>query len=117
MTAGLLLDDLFMFHEYLAPIHFRLNEKGVLASYACVTVAYLLVHRRLILESSYRLLAAALVLFAVSMLVDLADGAGWWKLAEDGCKILGIASWLGYHAGMARNWLVLPEQEIHATRR
>ena len=106
MTTGLLLDDFFMFHEYLAPVHFHLNEKLVHASYFCVTAVYLLRHRHLILETNYRLLAAALVLFAGSMLVDVADGEGWWRLVEDGCKILGISSWLGYHAGRARHWLM-----------
>jgi hypothetical protein len=106
MTAGLLADDLFMFHEYLAPFHFRINEKVVLASYACVTVAYLLVHRGLILGASYRLLAAALAFFSGSILVDVVGGSGWWNLAEDGFKLLGISSWLGYHAGRARHWLV-----------
>ena len=66
VTTGLLVDDFFMFHEYLAPVHFHLNEKVVLASYGCVTAVYLLRHRRLILGASYWLLAAALVLFAVS---------------------------------------------------
>jgi hypothetical protein len=106
MTLVLLVDDLFMVHEYIAPVHFHLNEKLVLASYALATAAYLLSHRRLILSSNYQLLAAAMALFSASMLVDLADGGGWWRLAEDGCKILGIASWLGYHAGRTRQWLV-----------
>ena len=83
-----------------------MNEKLVLASYACAAAAYLLSHRRLILAASYQLLAAAMVLFTVSMLVDIADGLGWWRLVEDGCKILGIASWFGYHAGKARHWLL-----------
>ena len=106
MTIVLLVDDLFMIHEYIAPVHFHVNEKLVLASYALATGAYLLSHRRLILAANYQLLAAAMALFTASMLVDLADGLGWWRLAEDGCKILGIASWLGYHAGRARQWLV-----------
>jgi hypothetical protein len=106
MTLVLLIDDLFMIHEYIAPVHFRVNEKLVLISYACATGVYLLSHRRLILSANYLLLAAAMALFTASMLVDIADGRGWWRLAEDGCKILGIASWLGYHAGRARHWLV-----------
>ena len=105
MTTVLLIDDLFMIHEYIAPIHFHVNEKVILVSYSCATGAYLLSHRRLILAANYQLLAAAMVLFSASMLVDIADGRGWWRLAEDGCKILGIASWLGYHAGRARHWL------------
>jgi hypothetical protein len=106
MTIVLLVDDLFMIHEYIAPVHFHVNEKLILVSYACATGAYLLSHHRLILAANYQLLAAAMLLFSASMLVDIADGRGWWRLAEDGCKILGIASWLGYHAGMARHWLV-----------
>lgn len=106
MTTGLLVDDFFMFHEYIAPVHLHLNEKLVHASYFCVTAVYLLRHRRLILESNYWMLAAALGLFAVSTLVDVVDAEGWWRLVEDGCKLLGIASWLGYHAGRARHWLV-----------
>ncbi len=110
MTTVLLFDDLFMIHEYIAPVHLHVNEKVVLASYACAAGAYLLSHRRLILATNYRLLAAAMVLFTVSMLVDISDVSGWWRLGEDGFKILGIASWLGYHAGMARYWLVQGSQ-------
>jgi hypothetical protein len=106
MTLVLLVDDLFMIHEYIAPIHFHVNEKLVLISYALAAGAYLVSHRRLILSANYLLLAAAMGLFSASMLVDLLDGRGWWRLGEDGFKILGIASWLGYHAGIARHWLV-----------
>ena len=106
MTTVLLVDDLFMIHEYIAPVHFHVSEKLVLASYACATGAYLLVHRRLILADNYLLLAAAMALFTASMMVDIADGGGWWRLVEDGTKILGIASWFGYHASRARQWLV-----------
>ncbi|HEU5136304.1 MAG TPA: hypothetical protein VFU13_14225 [Steroidobacteraceae bacterium] len=106
MTTGLLVDDFFLFHEYLAPVHLGFNEKAVHASYVCVTVAYLLSHRHLILETNYRLLAAALVLFAGSILLDVAGGHGWWVLAEDGCKLFGISTWFAYHAATARHWLV-----------
>ena len=116
ITVGLLVDDFFMFHEYLAPVHLGLDEKVVLASYVCITAVYLLRHRRLILEADYRLLVAALVLFTGSTLVDLADVGGWWNLAEDGCKLLGIASWFGYHAGRAKHWLVLaPDLQTQMT--
>ncbi len=106
MTIVLLVDDLFMIHEYIAPVHFHVNEKVVLAAHACGAGAYLLSHRHMILAANYQLLAAAMVLFTASMLVDIADGRGWWNLAEDGFKVLGIASWLGYHAGRARHWLL-----------
>jgi hypothetical protein len=96
-----------MFHEYLAPVHLGLDENVVLLGYVCITAVYLLQHRRLILEADYRLLVTALVLFIGSMMIDLADVGGWWNLAEDGCKLLGIASWFGYHAGRAKQWLAL----------
>jgi len=107
LTIVLLLDDLFMIHEYIAPVHFHVNEKVILACHACGAAAYLLSQRRLILAENYQLLVAAMVLFAASVLVDISDGHGWLSnLAEDGFKILGITSWLGYHAGKARHWLV-----------
>lgn len=106
LTAMLLVDDLFMIHEYIAPVHFHVNEKVVLAVHACIAAAYLLRHRRLILTANYQLLAAAIGLFTASILVDITDAHGWWSLAEDGFKVLGIASWFGYHAGRARHWLI-----------
>jgi hypothetical protein len=106
ITVGLLVDDFFMFHEYLAPVYLGVNEKVVLASYVCITAFYLVRHRRLILEADYRLLVTALVLFASSVLVDQIDRGGWWNLAEDGSKLLGIASWFGYFAGRSKHWLV-----------
>jgi hypothetical protein len=116
MTIVLLVDDFFMIHEYIAPVHFHVNEKVVLASYVCAAGAYLLSHRRLILAANYQLLVAAMVLFTASMLVDIADGHGWLNLAEDGFKVLGIVSWLGYHAGRARHWLVhAPDTRSQAT--
>jgi hypothetical protein len=105
LTTVLLLDDLFMIHEYIAPMHFHVNEKVVLAIHACAAGAYLVSQRRLILAANYQLLAAAMLLFFLSMVVDVADVPGWWRPAEDGFKLLGIASWFGYHAGMARHWL------------
>jgi len=105
LTVVLLVDDLFMIHEYIAPVHFHVNEKVVLAAHACLAGAYLLRHRQLILASNYQLLAAAMALFAASILVDVMDAHGWWSLGEDGFKVLGIASWFGYHAGRARHWL------------
>jgi hypothetical protein len=106
LTTALLVDDFFLFHEYLAPVHFHLNENVVHASYVCVTGIFLLRHRRLILEASYVLLAVALTLFASSILLDLAGGHGWWALAEDSCKLLGVLSWFGYYAGRAKHWLM-----------
>ena len=108
LTTLLLVDDLFMVHEYIAPVNFHVNEKLVLASDACAAGAYLLSQRRVILADNYHLLATAMVLFMASMLVDFADGAGWWRPAEDGFKLLGIASWFGYHAARARHWLSHP---------
>ena len=102
LTTALLVDDFFMLHEYLAPVHLHLNEKAVHASYFGATAVYLVLLRRQILDRSFHLLAAALVFFASSVLVDVTDGRGWWVLAEDGFKLLGIGSWFGYYASRAR---------------
>jgi len=70
LTIVLLLDDLFMIHEYIAPVHFHVNEKAILVCHACGAAAYLLSHRRLILAENYQLLVAAMV---------LAWGVGGWR--------------------------------------
>lgn len=107
LTIALLLDDLFMIHEYIAPVHFHVHEKVILACHAAAAAAYLWTQRRVILAENFQLLIAAMVLFAASVLVDISDSHGWLSnLAEDGFKILGIVSWLGYHASKAKHWLV-----------
>lgn len=100
ISAVLTLDDLFQFHEDLAPRHLGLHDKIVVFAYGVAVLAYLVRFRRAILRSAYPLLLAGLVLFGGSNVVDLVLQGRWlseWRIfVEDGFKLYGIVSWTAY---------------------
>lgn len=99
LSAVLLIDDLFMIHDGLLPLIGR-GQKPVLAAQGLFMLLLLLVRfRRVILQTHYGLLVWALVIFALSLVVDLELAAVQKKfhhLLEDGLKLIGIAGWCGY---------------------
>jgi hypothetical protein len=99
LTTVLLLDDLFLFHESLAPDYLGLRQRLVLLSYGIATAWYLARFRRIVLGPDVRVLLAALVFFTMSVFVDALQErwpSPWRILFEDGFKLLGIASWSAY---------------------
>lgn len=101
LTLLLLLDDFFMFHEWLLP-GLGINEKIVILSYVLFTIVYLVKFRQIILQRDYSLLLMAIFFFILSVLEDmlrLAPGM-WHDLLEDGTKFLGIISWFCYHISL-----------------
>lgn len=105
ITALLLFDDLFLLHERLYPELLKIPEEAVLAFYAICALAWLIRYLRQILTSRFVLLLAAFGFFAMSIMVDLVmapdDGDTFPILLEDGAKLLGIASWLGFFVDAA----------------
>ncbi|MEX1081600.1 MAG: hypothetical protein WD382_01080 [Halofilum sp. (in: g-proteobacteria)] len=102
LTAVLALDDMFLLHENVAPIHFGIQETTVYATYAAIAAFLFLRFRRSILASDYYLLLIAAFFFVCSQLIDVARGWGMGfygvGFIEEACKLLGIAGWLGYFA-------------------
>lgn len=100
LTSWLLLDDFFLFHEWLFPAVLGVPQTLVLATYGALAAFLFLRFAALILRTEYLLLALAMVLFALSMAIDQLPIAwfawDWLFLIEDGLKLLGIVSWLGY---------------------
>jgi hypothetical protein len=103
-SAGLLslvlsLDDLFQFHEDLAPRYLGIDDKLVVGAYGAGLLVFLFASREQILRSEFPLLATALFFFAASNGVDLLQDSWpspWRIFFEDGFKLLGIAAWTGY---------------------
>ncbi|MGH8222578.1 MAG: hypothetical protein ACREQZ_06360 [Woeseiaceae bacterium] len=101
LTGCLLLDDLFLVHEWLFPVVLGIPQVAVFAGYAVLLAALLWRFRNAILQMDVRLLVLALAFFALSVGTDLLPVA-WslvWNLlylVEDGLKLLGIVSWCGY---------------------
>jgi hypothetical protein len=103
VTVGLLLDDFFLFHDFLAPQQLGLREKFVYALWIGAALAYLYAFRRDILQTEYTVLGLALVFFTISVAADvvgqrwLTQLGDWENLLEDGMKFLGVSAWCSYY--------------------
>jgi len=119
LTLILLLDDLFEFHEELAPRYLGIPDAISYAVLAGLTAASLIAFRDVIWRSEYLLLILALMFFSFSVVIDASDGlsvgSDWMYLVEDGAKFLGIVSWAGYFVRHA--YRQISEEEISAPLR
>jgi hypothetical protein len=111
----LAFDDMFLFHDDLAKRYLGLGEKGVYLAYGLVIVVYLTVFSFRLLKTDLSLLLAAFILFGFSILADEQDlfSGEWLYLLEDGLKMIGIASWFGYHTQNAYWYLIDAEKLQH----
>lgn len=99
LSFYLFFDDYFMFHEYLAPNHLRISEDLAIVTLGVVTLVYLTIFARKILETDWTLLFLAFGFLGTSVVLDKALDSwinDWKYFAEDGPKWLGIACWCGY---------------------
>ena len=102
MTVLLLIDDFFRLHEYIFPKILGLPEKIVIMGYGTLTLFGLIKFRKCILKTEFLILLVAIGFFGLSLIVDsfqndIEQLVGQWRiLFEDGFKLLGIVSWLGY---------------------
>jgi hypothetical protein len=106
LTILLLLDDLFLLHERVFPRYLHWRQRYPYYAYFSLTVAYLVAFRKIILKGDFWMLAAAFVFFALSIAVDaftgpLSESFPSFHLFEDGFKLFGLASWLGYFGQFA----------------
>ncbi|MBL8012397.1 MAG: hypothetical protein JNN05_00980 [Candidatus Omnitrophica bacterium] len=99
LTTLLMFDDLFMFHESIAPWYLNVPEKSVLACYGLYALGCFYHFRKTVLVSDVKLLAIAAVAFGLSIVIDQISERHYIPgeyLFEDGFKFIGIASWLAY---------------------
>ncbi|MGB5854351.1 MAG: hypothetical protein WBH20_03670 [Oceanisphaera sp.] len=103
LSAYLLFDDLFLFHEVLGPQYVGINEKIIFVLLAVAVAVYLLVYRNIILQTRFIILLLALGFLSTSVLIDtvlgnlITQSGDWQFFIEDGAKWLGIACWCGYY--------------------
>ena len=112
MTAVLLLDDFFLFHEVLAPEHLGIHERFVLLCLGAGAAAYLFSFRRIIVANDCALLGVALCFLGLSAFIDLLPGrwmmhtGQWGYLAEDGPKLMGLVGWCCYYVRVSYRMVV-----------
>ena len=88
----LLFDDLFLFHEVIAP-RFLIPEETIYACYVAIMLYLLIKFKNIFLNTEIVLLCLTLLFFFLSITIDLFVSS---ILLEDGLKLLGIASWASY---------------------
>ncbi|WGL16014.1 hypothetical protein PVT68_14710 [Microbulbifer bruguierae] len=102
-TLLLVLDDLFLFHEEIAPNYLHLRERYVLLCYALIMCIYLTKYWKIILQSDFVLFGFAAGFFMLSVFIDK-NSFSWLpdrSLLEDGAKFAGIVFWLFYFSRTA----------------
>jgi len=100
LSLILLLDDLFMLHEHFYPRYLGYGEKAVFLTYGFLLLIYVVVFFDRIFERSGFYLCCFVFFFALSVLVDRLPETflPMHHIFEDGSKLLGITSWLGFHS-------------------
>jgi hypothetical protein len=92
------LDDLFTFHEVIAPEYLLIQERYVMGTYALLLLGLLLWQVRTILaRTDFLLLGIALAFFGASTIIDSGAGdQGLNYLLDDGLKLCGALGWAAY---------------------
>ncbi|NEQ04339.1 hypothetical protein [Moorena sp. SIO3F7] len=100
VTAILLLDDFFMFHDYVLIYFFSKYfsvQPVVYLLYGVIMVIWGLRFLKLFKKTKYYFLVLAVFFFAGSILLDIIlPSAGLQYFFEDSFKFLGIVSWTIY---------------------
>ena len=103
LSAWLMVDDGFMVHEMIAPVHLHIGEKWVIAGLGIACALWLRCFGRLIAATRFGMLVLAFVFLGVSLGADLfvlpvlrvSEATGF--IIEDGAKWMGIVCWFTYH--------------------
>ena len=107
LTTYLLLDDLFLVHEFLARDYLGLNEGVVYALIGVAAAVYAIHFKDILLQSNLILFLLAVGFLGLSVFIDIVldpwlKRIGHWRfLVEDGAKWVGIVFWCSYYLDTA----------------
>jgi len=103
LSAYLLFDDFFQFHEILAGNHVGISEKFTYTAIGTAVLIYLFIFRKKILLTNFSFLLISFIFLASSVATDVFQSllmlrVGHWEFfIEEGTKWLGIAFWCSYY--------------------
>jgi hypothetical protein len=101
LSAYLLFDDFFEFHEFLAPYYLMVTETSIMVALGIVVLSFLVTFRQIILQADYFFLLLSVGFLSVSVIIDFFEPWLRWLgplriMLEDSPKWLGIACWCSY---------------------
>ena len=112
LSAYLLFDDFFQFHEILAGHYVGIKEIYTYMALGMAVLIYLYIFRQNILKTNFYFLLMAFTFLAASVVTDelqtwLIVKIGHWEFfIEEGNKWLGIACWCSYYVQTSYNFVV-----------
>lgn len=114
LTSMLMLDDLFLLHERIFPQYLHWRQRYIYLSYVSVVLVYLATFRQIIFKNNFLVLSLALGFFFMSVAVDcmaakMDNLVSYYHLFEDGFKLFGLASWLGYFGEKSLHMMFRPD--------
>lgn len=109
-TGILAFDDLYLVHENVLPA-FGVSQPVTYGAYGLLGLGYLALSWREILNHRFGLLAVAIVLLAISVVIDwfFHSDLALRILLEDGAKLCGIFAWTAFHAAAAWKAITVDE--------
>ncbi len=109
-TTFLMLDDLFLLHEWILPDWLNIPETLTYLAYGLILVVYFRAFYKVFVNGEYVLFLLAIFLFGSSITFDLLSGffkIPFQYLIEDGLKFVGIITWFLYFARISTYFLNL----------
>lgn len=99
-TSFMLLDDMFLFHDVIFPEYLKISENYFYITYGLILVTFLILYRKILLNTDYILLLLAFGFFVVSAGIDaftahVVELPGQFFF-EDSFKLLGVISWFAF---------------------
>jgi hypothetical protein len=94
LSAWLAIDDAYLLHEIVLP-SVGIPQLLVLACIGFALIALLALHRSILAQAIWWLLAVSIVLFSISALVDIVFPGvrSTLLVVEDGSKLIGVVAW------------------------
>jgi hypothetical protein len=104
LSSILLVDDLFLIHEQVAPRNLKISEKLTYMIYGAAFLGFLWRSRAVLLRSHIEVLVAALASFALSVGLDVLPNwlPQYHYALEDSPKFVGIGLWTAFFVRLSR---------------
>lgn len=104
LTAMLLFDDLFMFHDYLAITHLNIEQTTVYIVYLILSITWFIYFFDEVRTNDFMILLLAGLFLGLSVIGDFVlPQEGIAYMFEDASKFFGIVTWTIYFIRISRN--------------